>query len=94
MTLTLHLLPDLEQRLTQAAQQHGLPADAYTLRLLEAHLPPTDHRVELVALLQTWIDEADATEQQETGAYLVRVLDEDRFSARKLFPPELEGVTW
>jgi hypothetical protein len=94
MTLTLHLPPDIEQRLTQAAQQQGLPAEAYTLQLLEAHLPPKDHRAELVALLQTWIEEADATEQQDTGAYLVRVLDADRLSARKLFPPELEGITW
>jgi hypothetical protein len=94
MTLTLHLPPDIEQRLTQAAQQQGLPAEAYTLQLLQAHLPPKDQRAELVALLQTWIDEADATEQQDTGAYLVRVLDEDRLSARKLFPPELEGITW
>jgi hypothetical protein len=35
-----------------------------------------------------------ATEQQETGEYLIRVLDEDRLSERKLFPPELKGVTW
>jgi hypothetical protein len=35
-----------------------------------------------------------ATEQQETGDYLIRVLDEDRLSERKLFPPELKGVTW
>jgi hypothetical protein len=94
MTLTLRLPLDLEQRLAQAAQQHGLPAEAYTVQLLDAHLPPKDHRAELVALLQTWIDAEDVAEQQETGTYLTRVLDEDRPSARKLFPPELDGVTW
>ena len=35
-----------------------------------------------------------AAEQQETGEYLIRILDEDRLSNRKLFPPELKGVTW
>ncbi|HEX9869439.1 MAG TPA: hypothetical protein VGC99_12760 [Candidatus Tectomicrobia bacterium] len=94
MTLILHLPPDLEQRLTQAAQQQGLPTEAYTIQLLDTHLPPREQRAALVALLQTWIDEADSTEQQETGAYLVRVLDKDRLSTRKLFPPDLEGVTW
>ncbi len=46
------------------------------------------------ALLQSWIDEEDAEEQWETGEYLIRTLDEDRFSSRKLFPKELKGITW
>jgi hypothetical protein len=36
-----------------------------------------------VALLQFWREEADDEEQKVTGAYLVRVLDEDRSSDRK-----------
>jgi len=31
----------------------------------------------------------DAAEQQETGEYLIRVLDEDRLSNRQLLPLEL-----
>jgi hypothetical protein len=53
-----------------------------------------DRQDELISLLQAWIEEGDAEEQRETGEYLIRVLDEDRLSDRKLFPPELEGVTW
>ena len=94
MTLTLHLTPELEQRLTQEAKRQGLSVDVYTLQLLDKHLPPKSRRDELITLLQSWIDEDDAGEQQETGEYLVRVLDEDRLSDRKLFPPELKGVTW
>jgi hypothetical protein len=94
MTLTLHLPSELEQRLTQEAQRQGLPLDAYTLQLLDKHLPPIDRRTELVTLLQSWMDEGDPEEQQETGEYLVRVLDEDRLSERKLFPPDLQGTTW
>ncbi len=94
MTLTLHLPPEMEQRLAQEAKRQSLPLDACTLQLLDKHLPPIDRRTELVTLLQSWIDEGDPEEQQETGEYLVRVLDEDRLSERKLFLPDLQGVTW
>ncbi len=94
MTLTLHLTPELERRLTQEAKRQGLSVDAYTLQLLDTSLPPQGRDEALVALLQSWIDEDDAGEQQETGEYLVRVLDKDRLSDRQLFPPELKGITW
>lgn len=94
MTLTLELTKELEQRLRQVARQRGLPADEYVLQLLDEHLRSKAPREELLALLQTWIDEEDASEQQETGEYLIRALDEDRLSERKLFPPELKGITW
>jgi hypothetical protein len=56
---------------------------------------PTDRDCrELIALLQFWINADDAEEQKETGDFLIRALDEDRPSERKLFPPELKGVTW
>jgi hypothetical protein len=94
MTLTLHLPPDLEQRLTQEATRHGLALDAYTLQLLDKSLPPTDRRTELVTLLQSWIEDGNPEEQQETGEYLIRALDEDRLADRPLLPTELKGVTW
>ena len=56
MTLTLHLPPELEQRLTQEATRHGLALDTYTLQLLDQSLPPPDRRTELVTLLQSWLD--------------------------------------
>jgi hypothetical protein len=94
MTFLLRLPADLERRLQQEAQRRGLPADQVTLRLLDENLPPTDQSSAVGALLQSWIDEDDAGEQKETGDYLVRALDGDRSSDRKLFPPNLEGVTW
>jgi hypothetical protein len=94
MTLTLHLSPELEQRLTQEAKRHGLALDVYTLQLLDKSLPPKDPRTELVTLLQSWIDDGNPEEQQATGEYLIRALDEDRLADRQLFPPELKGVTW
>ena len=94
MTLTLHLPPELEQRLTQEAMRQGLALDTYTLQLLDQSLPPNDRRRELVTLLQSWMEEGDPEEQQETGEYLIRALDADRLADRQLFPPDLKGVTW
>ena len=77
------------------ATRQGLPVDACAVQLLEQHLPADAKRCELADLIQSWIDnEEEREEQKETGDYLVRVLDEDRTSERKLFPPELEGITW
>jgi hypothetical protein len=94
MTLTLHLPPELEQRLKQEAKRQGRSLDAYALQLLDQSLPPKDRQTELVTLLQSWIDEGDPEEQRETGEYLIRTLDADRLSDRQLFPPDLKGVTW
>ena len=94
MTLTLRIPPELERRLAQEASRQGVPPEQYTLRLLEEHLPAADRRAEAISLLQSWLDTGDAAEQKETGDYLVGALDEDRLSDRKLFPPELKGVTW
>lgn len=95
MNTTLNLTPELAHRLQRAARQQGVTVDVYTLHLLNRHLPPDVQGEVLIALLQSWIDEADgAEEQRETGEYLIRALDEDRLSSRKLFPARLKGVTW
>ena len=39
----------------------------------------------LIRLLQSWRESDDADEQRETLAYLMRSIDEDRLSERKLF---------
>ena len=89
MTRTLHLPPELEQRLTQGAKRQELSLDTYTLQLLDKSRPPKDRRTELVTLLQSWIDEGDREEQRKTGEYLIRALDEDRLADRQLFPPDM-----
>jgi hypothetical protein len=40
--VSAYLPPDLEQRLIQEAKRQGLPGDAYTLQLLDTHLPFND----------------------------------------------------
>ncbi len=94
MTLTLNLSPELEQYLAQEAKQQGLSVETYTLQILQEYILPKEKQSKLVNVLQSWIDEDDADEQQETGEYLIYTLDEDRLSDRKLFPLELKGITW
>ena len=54
-----------------------------------------EHRAEgLGGLIRSWMEEKNAEEQRETIEYLVRALDEDRLSGRKLFPEDLEGTSW
>ena len=54
-----------------------------------------EHRAEgLGGLIRSWMEEENADEQRETIEYLVRVLDEDRLSGRKLFPGDLKGTSW
>ncbi len=94
MTLTLSLTPEIEQYLTQRAEEQGLSTEAYTLQLLIEHILLKQKQTKSVNLLQSWMDEEDGEEQQETGEYLIHALDEDRLSERQLFPIELKGVSW
>ena len=55
---------------------------------------PKDRAEGLGGLLRSWMDEENTEEQRETIEYLVRALDEDRLSDRKLFPEELKGESW
>jgi hypothetical protein len=94
--MTLALAPQVEERLKQEAARRGLPPDEYANKVLDEHLSQAERerREQAIALVQSWVDEGDEAEQRETWNYLVRVLDEDRTSARKLFPKELQGVSW
>lgn len=94
MTLKIELTSELEERLAREADRRGLPAATLTLAILDEYLPAPDRQTELISLLRSWAEEGDPEEQRETGEYLIRSLDEDRLSDRKLFPPELQGITW
>ncbi|PSB01574.1 hypothetical protein [Merismopedia glauca] len=94
MTLTLNLSPELERDLLREANRHGVSLEVLALQLLTDSISLKQKQTEAVNLLQSWIDDEDDEEQQETGKYLLRVLDEDRLSDRKLFPPELKGISW
>ena len=94
MTLTLNLPSEVEQYLLQEANQQGLSIESVTLQLLASFIALRQKQTKAVTVLQSWIDDGDIEEQQETGQYLIRALDEDRLSDRKLFPIEMKGVSW
>lgn len=94
MTLILELPPELEQYLLQAAEQQGLSVEAMTLTLLTTSLQIQQKQSAAIGVLQSWVDDEDAEDQKVTGRYLIEVLDEDRLSDRKLFPLEMQGITW
>jgi hypothetical protein len=93
MTLTLDLNAELEQRLVDEASRQGVSPDQLVVQVLEQRLAAKNRGEQFAALLQAWLQE-DEREQKDTFEYLVRSLDEDRPSQRKLFPPELKGVSW
>jgi hypothetical protein len=94
MALTLNLPSEVEQYLLQEAHQKGLSIESVTLQLLTSFIVLRQKQTKAVNLLQSWIDDEDIEEQKETGQYLIRALDEDRLSERKLFPLEMKGVSW
>ncbi|TAF16406.1 MAG: hypothetical protein EAZ76_07470, partial [Nostocales cyanobacterium] len=67
---------------------------AMALQLLTNSILLKQKQAEAVNLIQSWIDDEDESEQQETGEYLIHALDKDRLSERKLFPVEMKGITW
>ncbi len=94
MALNLDLPEKLETYLLEVAKQQGLSTETDTLQRLENYLLLAAKRIEAARLLQSWIDHGDMEEQQETGQYLIRSLDEGRLPGSKLFPPEMKGITW
>jgi hypothetical protein len=93
MTLTLDLTTDLEQRLVDEAGRRGIAPDQFVLEVLRERLPTQDRGKQFGALLQSWMEE-DRNEQRDTFEYLVKSLDEDRPSQRKLFPQAMKGISW
>ncbi len=95
VSLTLHLSPEFEQRLAEEAERLGLASDEYATRLIVESLPIEKRREALVALLQKWIDEPVADEEAgETSEDLLGALDQSHSSDRRLFPPDMKGITW
>jgi hypothetical protein len=94
MSITLSLTPEMEQSLAEGALEQGLSTEDYALQLLTTAMPGARVNGKLARLLQSWVDEDDGEEQQETGDYLIQVLDEDRLSDRPLYPEAMKGVSW
>jgi hypothetical protein len=90
--VTLHLIlsADMEERLRHEADRLGEPDEAVALRLLDRSLPPSPSARQKAALdlLGQWQQEDAALAENDLAenAQVLRTLDEDRPSHRKLFP--------
>lgn len=97
LSLQLTLSPELEQRLHQETERQGISADAVALQILQQHLPPFDpcaaerreqeRQATLLAMLEQWAkeDEAMTDEEIASNREVLRAIDENRGSGRKLF---------
>lgn len=94
MTIQIELAPALQQRLATLAAERGQSVEQCATDLLEQSIPVNRNGHQLAEVLRRVRDEGDHAEQKATGDFLIRALDEDRPSERKLFPAELEGTTW
>ncbi len=70
MTLTLNLPPELEQYLLQESAQQQISIEVMTIQLLTQSALSGQKQTTAVAMLQSWIDDEEDEEQQETGQYL------------------------
>lgn len=97
MMLQLNLSAELQKRLRQEAERRGQPVESVTLRLLGEHLPPAldARRAAAIALLHQWMEEDAALSPKEEAENreVLRALDEDRPSYRKLFTGILKDAT-
>ena len=97
MTLQLNLSVELLERLRQEAERRGQPAESVAMHLLEEHLPPPldARRAAALALLHQWMEEdaALSPEEEAENREVLRALDEDRPSYRKLFTEILKDAT-
>ncbi len=91
MSFVIALAPELEQRLNQEAARQGLPPDEYASKALDEYISLDERRRN--EFVPPWIERAsDPSEGYDDDFF--RLLDEDRLSDRKLFPPELKGISW
>ena len=93
MISTVNLTPDLESRVVAEAARVGVTPERLVAGLLDRHFP-ADRRAAAIALLDSWLAEADTTEQRETLDALAQGLDAGRPGQRPHFPPEAKGRTW
>jgi hypothetical protein len=94
MTLQLDLPEHLEQRLREEAQRLGVSADVVTLKLLDEHLPQQAPSTKLLSMFSQWEQEDRLRSEVDQDYDFFEAMDSARTSNRRLFPPELKGISW
>jgi hypothetical protein len=87
---------ELEDRLRHEADRLGEPTESVALRLLSQHLPPVldEKRAAAISMLERWAEEDGrlSAEEAAANAEVLRALDRDRPSYRKLFTDILQDA--
>lgn len=93
--MTLTLAPELESRVKVESARRGVSPYECATQVLEAGISEAERerREKAIAMLQSWIDEEENSDEGYDDE-LLKMLDEDRLSERKLFPPEMKGISW
>lgn len=87
MAVQLILTPELQERLRREAERRHVSIDMVAVQLLDKHLPALNRQDAAVAMLQQWqAEDAAMTAEDAAGnATILRAIDADRLSDRKLF---------
>jgi hypothetical protein len=87
MILQLIITPDLESRLRLEASRRGQREDETAIQLLDERLSAVDKANSAADWLLQLADEADRMSDEEAAENeaVLRAIDEDRLSDRKLF---------
>ena len=89
MTMQITVPWQLEERLRQEAKRRGQGEEAVALGVLDQHLPPAldARRAAAVSLLRGWAKEDELLSAKELAGNVevLKAVDEDRLSDRKLF---------
>jgi plasmid stability protein len=90
--IVLNLPAELEERLRLEAARRGVPPDACARQVLDQHLPPADRRAQAAEMLEQWARAAESMTDREAAenAAVLRAVDDDRLSDRKLFTAILD----
>lgn len=105
---TLTLRPEVEKCVRREAESQGVSLEEYANQVLYQQVlaaeqerrktiiaiqSEQERRERTIALLQSWIDEDNDSEEGLDDDFFQQ-LDANRPEGWKLFPPELKGISW
>jgi plasmid stability protein len=87
MSIPITLPQELETRLKVEATRRGLSPEVFAAQVLDQHLPVAERREATAAMLEDLAREIETMSDEEAAenAAVLRAIDDDRPSDRKLF---------
>jgi hypothetical protein len=94
MDITVTLLPDAERFVRQEAENRGIAPEALAESVVATAFERERKVAHARALLQSWDDDGDETEQREPFESIAKGLNTGREGYRQHIPAHLKGKTW